>query len=50
MFVADSDIINADSFAKQAFIGNKDFIRKSRQYYGIKETNSRGERTKKEKT
>lgn len=49
-FAVDSDIININSLAKQAFIGSKDFIRKLRQYYGIKETNSRGGRPRKEKT
>jgi putative transposase len=49
-FVVDSGIINTDSLAKQAFIGSKDFIRKLRQYYGIKETNSKGGRPRKEKT
>jgi putative transposase len=49
-FVVDSDIINADSLVRQAFIGSKDFIRKLRQYYGIKETNSKGGRPRKAKT
>jgi putative transposase len=49
-FVVDSGIINADIFARQAFIGSKDFIIKLRQYYDIKETNSKGGRPKKTKT
>ena len=49
-FVVNSDIINKDIFAKQAFIGSEDFIKKLRQYYGIKEINSKGGRPKKVKT
>lgn len=49
-FVVDNDIINADSLAKQNFIGSEDFIKKLRQYYGIKETNSKGGRLRKIKT
>ena len=49
-FVVDSDIISADALARQAFIGSKDFVKRLRQYYGIKETNSKGGRPKKPKT
>lgn len=49
-FVVDRDIINNDLLAKQAFIGSEEFIRKLRQYYGIKETNSKGGRPRKPKT
>jgi len=49
-FVVDSDIINKDRLAKQAFIGSEEFIRRLRQYYGIKEANSKGGRPKKLKT
>lgn len=49
-FVVDNDIINKDILTKQAFIGSKDFIGKLRQYYGIKEANSKGGRPRKLKT
>ena len=49
-FVVDSGIINSGNLTRQAFIGSEDFIRKLRQYYGIKETNSKGGRPKKSKT
>jgi putative transposase len=46
-FVVDNNIINSDKIATQAFIGNKDFIEKLRQYYGIKEAISKGGRPRK---
>ncbi len=41
-FVVDNSIINSDNISAQAFIGNNDFVKKLRQYYGIKETNPKG--------
>jgi len=49
-FVIDNDIINKDRLVREAFIGSKDFVKKLRQYYDIKETNSKGGRPKKAKT
>ncbi len=49
-FVIDSNKINSTVFAKQAFIGSNGFIIKLRQYFGIKETNSKGGRPRKQKT
>ena len=46
----DNDIINKDRLVREAFIGSKDFVKKLRQYYDIKETNSKGGRPKKAKT
>ncbi len=46
-FVVDNSIINSDNLAAQPFIGNNDFVKKLRQYYGIKETNPKGGRPRK---
>lgn len=46
-FVVDNSIINSDNITSQAFIGSQDFIKKLRQYYGIKETNPKGGRPRK---
>ena len=48
-FMVDSSIINSDRLTKQVFIGSKDFVCKLRQYYGIKEINSKGGRPRKSK-
>jgi len=49
-FVVKSDIINSDNLVGQPFIGKKDFVTKLRQYYGMKEVNSKGGRPRKLKT
>ena len=48
-FVVDGDIINSERLAQQAFIGSRDFVRKLREYYGIKETKAKGGRPRKQK-
>ncbi|MFH1441857.1 MAG: transposase [Candidatus Omnitrophota bacterium] len=49
-FVINNDMINKDRLVRQTFIGSNDFVSKLRQYYNIKETNSKGGRPKKSKT
>jgi len=48
-FVVDSSIINSDKLAKQDFIGSEGFVRRLRDYYGIKEQKSKGGRPRKQK-
>lgn len=48
-FVVENDIINPDKLVKQVFIGSKEFVIKLRQYYGIREPNSKGGRPRKVK-